>query len=82
MAAVFALWETASGNIVNAYATEAEALAVVRATIEEYGREAVATFALARETERRTRLVAEGDTLAERALAAAPASSRRAAVSA
>ncbi len=73
MAAVFSLWETASGNIINTYDTEAQALAVVRATIAEHGRHAVATFALARETNRGVKLIAEGEHLAERALAAAPA---------
>ncbi len=73
MAAVFSLWETASGNIINTYDTEAQALAVVRATIAEHGRDAVATFALARETNRSVKQIAEGETLAERALAAASA---------
>jgi hypothetical protein len=70
MADVFSLWETASGNIINTYDTEAQALAVVRATIAEHGWQAVATLALARETSRSVKQIAEGESLAERALAA------------
>ncbi len=67
MAAIYSLWETASGNIINTYDTEAQALAVVRATIAEHGRDAVATLALARETNRGVKQLAEGESLAERA---------------
>jgi hypothetical protein len=59
MAAVFSLWETKSGNVI----------------IAALGRAAVATFALARETSRCVKQIAEGDSLAERALAAAPSAS-------
>ncbi len=68
MTTIFALWETRSGNIINDYATEEEALAVVRETIEQYGLSAVVTFSLVRETPRHTTLLAEGQALADRAL--------------
>lgn len=71
MATIFALWETRSGNIINDYATEEEALAVVRETIEQYGLSAVATFSLVRETAQDTTLIVEGQDLADRALALA-----------
>ena len=71
MATIFALWETRSGNIINDYATEEEALAVVRETIEQYGLPAVATFSLVRETAQDTTLIVEGQDLADRALALA-----------
>ena len=71
MATIFALWETRSGNIINDYTTEEEALAVVRETIEQYGLPAVATFSLVRETAQDTTLIVEGQDLAERALALA-----------
>ena len=71
MATIFALWETRSGNIINDYATEEEALAVVRETIEQYGLPAVATFSLVRETAQATTLIVEGQDLADRALALA-----------
>lgn len=71
MATIFALWETRSGNIINDYATEEEALAVVRETIEQYGLPAVATFSLVCETAQATTLIVEGQDLADRALALA-----------
>jgi hypothetical protein len=67
----FELWEIRSGNLIDTFPSEAAALEEVRATIVEFGREAVATYALAHETGRRTRLIAEGEELADRAVAAA-----------
>jgi hypothetical protein len=69
----YELWETQSGNLVDTYPTEEEALEDVRGTIAEFGREAVATYALARETRRGTKLIAQGRALAERALVGSPA---------
>ena len=69
MATISALWETRSGNIINDYATEEEALAVVRETIDQYGVPAVVTFSLVRETAQDTTLIVEGQDLADRALA-------------
>jgi hypothetical protein len=70
--ATFALWDLETGNLVGAYDTEAAALAVVRRSLAQWGRESVATLALVRESRGRTRALAEGEALAERALAAAP----------
>jgi hypothetical protein len=69
----YELWETKSGNLIDTFATEEEALEEVRATIAEFGRETIATYSLAHETHRSTRRIAEGQALAERALANAPA---------
>jgi hypothetical protein len=75
----YELWELATGNLVGGYETEAAALAVVRRSIEQWGRASVATLALARESRGRTKALAEGDALAERALAAAPEAAARSA---
>ncbi|MGH2353058.1 MAG: hypothetical protein ACRDI2_04625 [Chloroflexota bacterium] len=69
----YELWETESGNLIDTFPTEEEALADVRATITEFGRESVVTYALAHETRRRTKLIAQGDALVARALAGASA---------
>jgi hypothetical protein len=74
MAARFELWDGESGNALGDYATEDEALAVIRETIYHDGRQAVATFALLRVNSRgRATTIAEGDVLADRALVAARA---------
>ena len=65
--ATFALWDLDTGNLVGAYDTEEGALAVVRRSVEEHGRESVAMLALARETPGRIRNVAQGEALVERA---------------
>ena len=72
MAATFARWDLDPGNLVNAYDTEAAALAVVRRSIREHGQESVHGLALARETAWSTRNIARGDALVEPALAAEP----------
>jgi hypothetical protein len=68
----YELWDLETGNLVGGYATEAAALAVVRRAIARYGRASMATLALARESRGRTTALAEGEALADRALAAAP----------
>jgi hypothetical protein len=79
MDATFALWDLETGNLVGAYDTEAAALTVVRRSIAQWGRESVTTLALARESRGRTKALAEGDALAERALAIAPEADARSA---
>jgi hypothetical protein len=74
MVTTYALWDLETGNLVGAYACEADALAVVRRSIEEHGRASVGPLALARETQRSTKNVAQGDELAARALAGARSS--------
>jgi hypothetical protein len=67
----FALWDLETGNLVGVYASEPEALAVVRAAIREHGPEYVIPLALVREPKRgRSRVLVEGAALGERALAA------------
>jgi hypothetical protein len=71
---MFELWDSASGSAMGAYTTESEALAVIRATIELDGPDAVATYALLRvNAHGRAKAIAQGDALAERALTAVPA---------
>jgi len=66
----FALWDLETGNLVGAYDTEDAALTIVNRSITEHGRGSVAALALARETSRGVTNIAQGDSLAERALAA------------
>jgi hypothetical protein len=72
MAVWHELWALDTGNMVSDYDTEADALADVRTHVEAYGREAVADWALARngDDEKDFCHIAEGDTLADRALRA------------
>lgn len=68
----FELWETSTGNAIGEYDTEVAALAVVRDTDLEGGHTAARTFALVSIDSRgRAKTVAQGDELAERALASA-----------
>jgi hypothetical protein len=69
----YALWDLETGNLVGAYDTEDAALAVVRRSIAQCGRGSVVALALARESPGRTRNIAQGEALADRALAAGPA---------
>jgi hypothetical protein len=65
------LWSLDTGNMVADYDTEADALAEVQAYVVVHGREAVSDWALARNGDSETdfQRIAEGDALAERALA-------------
>lgn len=72
---IYVLWDSASGNAIAGFPTEAEALAVVRAEIAAGGSEAVSEWFLGKEDNRgRSKLVAEGMSLAKRARAAAASS--------
>ena len=69
----YEIWDTETRNIIMWHDSEAEVLAVVAATIEAQGREAVATWLLVREdgTESENdRNIAGGDALADLALRA------------
>jgi hypothetical protein len=68
----FALWDLETGNLVGAYDTEAAALAVVRSSIEQHGREAAIALALSKESHGHANSVATGLALVERATAALP----------
>jgi hypothetical protein len=73
---MYELWEASTGNAMGAYDTEEDALGVIRDTVRHYGRQSVATFGLLRINSRgRAKLLAEGEALADRALASAPAMS-------
>jgi hypothetical protein len=72
MASTFELWDLQTRNAVGGYSTEAEALAVVRRTIEADGLAFIDDLALLQVNSRgRSTTVALGAGLAERALAAA-----------
>lgn len=65
----FELWHMPSGNLVNTYAEEGEALVVVRRAYERDGRDAGEAFALGTEDRRgRSRQLAAGADLLARAL--------------
>ena len=68
----YEVWSTLSASLLAAYETEEDALAAVRREIRAHGRRYAAGFALAYENGRgRTRAIAEGQALVQRALAAA-----------
>jgi hypothetical protein len=82
MAETYELWSLTSHNLVGDFASEAEAFAAVRAAYAEHGPEYAAGLALGHEDRRgRTRPIAQGATLVERALAATPAAAPSPAVS-
>ncbi|MGH2533190.1 MAG: hypothetical protein ACRDJW_12900 [Thermomicrobiales bacterium] len=76
MTAFFELMDLTTANVVGHFATEDEALAVVRDVVADEGRDAVEELALSRQAGgTRPTLIAAGNDLAERALAQAMASS-------
>ena len=69
----YELWHVPSGNLVNTFATEAEALEAVQRTFKARGRADAEAFALGTEDRRgRSRLIASGAQLLERALTNEP----------
>jgi hypothetical protein len=71
----YELWEMTSRNAIAGFATEEDALEAVRKQIAAGGREAVASWFLGYEDARgRSKAIAQGGELAQRALAAAPPS--------
>ena len=72
---VYELWDSASGNAIAGFPTEAEALGVVRAEMEAAGRDAVSEWFLRNVDIRgRSKVLAEGAALADRALSGVGAS--------
>lgn len=70
----YELWDGETGNLVNTYDAEVDALAVIREAIRRHGRSYIDTLAVLRVNARgRAKVIAEGPALADRALAAAPA---------
>jgi hypothetical protein len=65
---VYAIWNTASANIVDSYRSEDEALADVRDAVACFGRAYAASWALARHEGEDTTAIAEGEALIDRAL--------------
>lgn len=63
----FELWSGASGNLLNVYETEAEALSAVLQVAAVNDREYGAQLGLLHDNGRRSKLVAQGDELIERA---------------
>jgi hypothetical protein len=68
----FIIFDTESGNAVSSFTNEAEALQEVRATLAEFGRDAVEPWILvARDPSGRRREIAQGEALIDLALAPA-----------
>jgi hypothetical protein len=68
MTARYTLWDIETRNIVASFGAESEALAAVRETLKEDGRELAETLLLGREDDAgRFRLIAAGRALVERA---------------
>jgi len=64
----FELWDVEGANLVGFFATEAEALGIVREMIDNYGVQSVATYVLSAIDRNGTReVLADGDVLAQRA---------------
>jgi hypothetical protein len=62
------LWNLATGNAIAEYETEAEALALVRETVQEHGRHEAMAWALTADDEHTvTEPIAEGEALIDRA---------------
>ena len=68
----YELWNMQTGNAIGGFATEAEALALVREAIERNGRSYADMLFLGSTSRGRSRPIAQGQALAERALARAP----------
>jgi hypothetical protein len=63
---IYEIWDTETGNIIGAYASERDALTVVAKAITDYGAEYVGAWVL-RRTDDTSDPVLEGPELAERA---------------
>jgi hypothetical protein len=70
----FNLWDAEDNNLVGSFPTRAEALAVVRYSLAEFGPSSVETLMLTAEDERQgpLKVIAEGEDLARLASASAP----------
>lgn len=74
---LFELWDFESRNLLGAYESEEQALAVVRVMVDEYGMDGVRLWGLGHD--RRGKLVSllEGEDLARRALKSSDAAHQR-----
>lgn len=78
---IYELWYEDTGNIIDAYEAEIDALAEVRAFIEDYGPSSIETMALLAAPEGNEKhVIAQGAQLARRAIAATPTHSQPAAM--
>ena len=65
---IYMLWDTVTANLVDCFADEQAALEEVRLSVQEFGREYAASWALAgRDADGRIIAVAEGEGLIDRA---------------
>jgi hypothetical protein len=77
MSTIYELWDRKTANQIGSYESQAEAMAIVRDVVREYGNEAIATVALGRESEDDdTVVIAAGRDLADLALQDEPLSTR------
>ncbi len=72
----FELWDLETRNLVDAFATEDEALAAVRDAYERHGEDYVLPWALARATQRSMQSLGEGKELIRRAFSGREVPSR------
>ena len=63
----YELWDLRSGNIINAYDSESEALTVVRGLVDLNGHDYARVLSLTHEDDDETTLIAKGTALAQRA---------------
>ena len=71
---VYSIWDLVGASIVDGFTSEDAALAEVRATVQELGREAALSWALlATDSDGRTTVVAQGEALIDRAFGVAAA---------
>lgn len=71
---VYIILDLGSGNSLDTYATEADALADVRDMATRHGRDGVSSWALAHhEDDQSVTAIAEGDALIDRAFGSVPA---------
>lgn len=63
MTTVYELWDSASGNLLETYATRDEALDDIDAAIAEHGPEIATTLLLSEDTDGQSRCIASGSKL-------------------
>jgi hypothetical protein len=64
----FELWDVSTRNVITAFEDEAAALAAVQDAVVRHGRDFVQSWALIRDSDDETALIAEGPELIQRAL--------------
>jgi len=75
----YEVWETSTGNLLGAYSTKRDALALVREVIDLHGLDSVETIVLGlHDGQRQAKTIAEGKNLAELAFSTAGSARPRA----